>query len=516
MKKLFLSLSLLLLSLYAKSQYDNHWVADPYLYANNMTAIGVICFNGEEQRSESLEIGAFCGDECRGSSIAVYEEMFDRYFIYIMIYGEHDDEITFRCYDHRLNLELDLIQETSINFQVNGMIGTIVDPFIFSFQTYQYKISIDILPEIGGVVTGDGIYDMYDTCFINISPNDGYQFDGLVENGDTLTKQYDYSFIVLSDRHFEACLSEIPIYYQITAETFPSPGGVITGTGQYLENETCTLQIIPSSGYIYDGLYENEELVTAETSYSFNADSDRHFIAKFSLQINYYQVTADITPDNAGTITGLGAYQEGDVCNITVTINEGYHFVALKENGEIVSTDPDYSFIVDSDRHFVAEFKLQEFNVSLSANPEEGGYVSGGGTYHYGTTVYAIANPNKDYTFLNWTNEEGEIVSTNSQYVFEVKNDISLIANFIYVDNIIESDYAKFSIYPNPASDFIIVENNNPDPCCMTIYDLTGKVVSKKHIDSFRNRINIGELFDGTYIISFDKKNYYKLIINSL
>lgn len=515
MRKLLLFL-LLFISLCAKAQYENYWHPNPYQFPNNMTIIGVISFGGEEQRSESLEIGAFCEDECRGSSIAIYEEAYDRYYLFMMLYGEHEDEMSFRCYDHRLGLELDLIPETTIEFHANDMIGTVTEPFIFSFQTYQYSISIDLLPEIGGSTDGEGTYNKYDTCYINITPNTGYQFDALLENGDTITKQNQYSFIVLSDRHFEACLSEIPIYYQITAETSPSPGGVITGTGQYLEDETCTLQIIPNSGYIYEGLYENEELVTTETTYSFTANSDRHFIAKFSLQINYYQVTADITPDNAGTITGLGAYQEGDVCNITVTINEGYHFIALKENGEIVSEESDYSFIVNSDRHFVAEFKLQEFNVSLSANPEEGGYVSGGGTYQYGTTVYAIANPNKDYTFLNWTNEEGEIVSTSPQYIFEVKNDINLIANFIYVDNILESNYTNFSIYPNPASDFIIVENDNSYQYDMTIYDMTGKVVLKKQIDSIKNKINIGELPDGTYIISFNNKTYYKLIINSL
>ena len=101
-------------------------------------------------------------------------------------------------------------------------------------------------------------------------------------------------------------------------------------------------------------------------------------------------------------------------------------------------------------------------------------------------------------------------------YIFEVKNDINLIANFIYVDNILESNYTNFSIYPNPASDFIIVENDNFDQYDMTIYDMTGKVILKKQIDSIKNRINIGELPDGTYIISFNNKTYYKLIINSL
>ncbi len=516
MRKLLFLLLLLISCFCVKAQYENHWHPNPYQFPNNMTIIGVINFGDEEQRSESLEIGAFCGDECRGSSIATYEDAFNRYFIFMMLYGEQDDEMKFRCYDHRLGLELDLIPETTIQFHANDMLGTVAEPVIFSFQTFQHEVSIDVLPEIGGSAEGYGIYNKYDTCYINITPHTGYQFDALIDNGDTITKQNQYSFIVLSDRHFKAYLSEIPIYYQITAESNPTPGGIITGTGQYIENEICTLQITTNSGYIYEGLYENEELVTTETTYSFTADSDRHFIAKFSLQINYYQVTADILPDNAGTISGLGAYQEDDVCNIVVTANEGYCFVALKENGEIVSEEPEYSFVVDTDSHFIAEFTLKELNVSLSANPEEGGSVSGSGTYQYGTTIYAIANPNKDYAFLNWTNNEGTIVSSNPQYVFEVTNDINLIANFMYVDNVLENIDPRFIVYPNPASDFIAIDNYTSNQCDITIYDMLGKVVVKKQIDSIRNRIYIGNLPNGVYIISFDSKNYLRLVVNSL
>ena len=75
-----------------------------------------------------------------------------------------------------------------------------------------------------------------------------------------------------------------------------------------------------------------------------------------------------------------------------------------------------------------------------------------------------------------------------------------------------EADNVRF-IYTN--KDYLLVEGADENSY-LHVYDMTGKVVSKKHIDSFRNRINIGELSDGTYIISFDNKTYYKLIINSL
>ena len=87
MRKLFLII-ILFVSLNLNA---NHWNPNPYQYQNNMTVIGVISFDDDEQRTASLELGAFCGDECRGSVMTHYEEIYDRYYVYLMIYGNHDD-----------------------------------------------------------------------------------------------------------------------------------------------------------------------------------------------------------------------------------------------------------------------------------------------------------------------------------------------------------------------------------------------------------------------------------------
>lgn len=358
-----LSLILLLLCLDVKA---NYWTPDPYKYANNMTVVGVVRFNDVEQRSEYLELGAFCGDECRGSIMAQYDNVSDTYVFYLMIYGEGNDEISFRCYDHRIDMKLDMIQDTFVDFSANAMIGNIFEPFILSFQSYQHGVSVDILPETGGYVIGDGTYNKYDTC------------------------------------------------------------------------------------------------------------------------------------------------------NLEVAVNEGYRFLALKENDEVVSEELYYSFMVNADRHFMAEFALQEYEVTLSANPEEGGTVSGDGIYKHGDTVYAMANLNENYDFLNWSDDNGNVLTTNPQYVFEVKQDVNLIANFVYVDAVDENDMSNIYVYPNPASDFIIIENENFDQELL-IYDMTGKIVLKKKLDSDENRIDVRSLENGTYIISLDDNlTNYKLIIKNL
>lgn len=492
---------LLVFSLACLMVNANHWTPNPYLYQNNMTVVGIISFNGEEQESDMLEIGAFCGDECRGSVMAYYEDFMDRYLVCLMIYGNGNDNITFRCYDHSINLELDVTSENSLIFHANDMIGGVIDPFDFSFQMPQYNVAVNVVPDMGGTVSGDGTYRKYDKCYVEINPNSGYQFEALVENGDTLTTQQTYSFVVLSDRHIEAHFSEMPIYYQITAEANPATGGMVTGIGQYLEGDECSLHIAVNSGYDYLGLYEDDLLVTTDTVYSFVADSDRHFVAKFSVQINYYQVSADILPNDAGEISGLGAYQEGETCELQIVVNEGYDFVALKENDAIVSEELSYSFVVDSDRHFMAEFALKEYTVSFSAEPEEGGSVTESGTYHYGETVYAIAVPSEDYIFDKWT-KDGMTVSSNPQYVFNVTEAVELVAYFIKYESVDENGSHAFEIYPNPVSDYIMILSNHYEQCEITIYNILGRSVIKTQLNHNENMIDVAGLSSGTYIMS--------------
>ena len=68
------------------------------------------------------------------------------------------------------------------------------------------------------------------------------------------------------------------------------------------------------------------------------------------------------------------------------------------------------------------------YAVSVEATPTEGGTVFGG-NYEEGTEVTVTATANIGYGFVNWT-ENGEAVSTEKSYTFNVTADRHLVANF--------------------------------------------------------------------------------------
>ena len=69
------------------------------------------------------------------------------------------------------------------------------------------------------------------------------------------------------------------------------------------------------------------------------------------------------------------------------------------------------------------------FIINATANPAEGGEVSGGGAYQEGAECTLTATANEGYTFTNWT-ENGEVVSVDATYSFTVNGDRNLVVNF--------------------------------------------------------------------------------------
>ena len=97
------------------------------------------------------------------------------------------------------------------------------------------------------------------------------------------------------------------------------------------------------------------------------------------------------------------------------------------EDGQAV-TEP---ITVTADTTFTAQWTKDTVNytVTVSADPEAGGTVSGSGEYSEGTQVTVTATPATGYHFVNWT-ENGTEVSTEATFTFNATVDRNLIAIF--------------------------------------------------------------------------------------
>ncbi|MBO6027073.1 MAG: T9SS type A sorting domain-containing protein [Bacteroidales bacterium] len=136
MKKITLTLASLLLMGWAMAQSGNHWtVITGTQY--NMTVKGIIVIDGVTQANNQLEIGAFCGDECRGSRTAALFPPTGEYPVMLTVVSNvySGETITFRIYDHATQKELDLESESTLTFEHNTNQGSMGSWFPFVFTT---------------------------------------------------------------------------------------------------------------------------------------------------------------------------------------------------------------------------------------------------------------------------------------------------------------------------------------------------------------------------------------------
>ena len=139
------------------------------------------------------------------------------------------------------------------------------------------------------------------------------------------------------------------------------------------------------------------------------------------------------TPETS-TIVGYGTgikfnniLYAGSGDNVSLTLSGGDNYMV--DHGTLTGSGSSYTLqMADYDTYIFVPI-----TVSVSANPNNGGTVSGGGQYGNGASATVSAIPTGTYCFVNWT-ENGTVVSTDLNYTFTVTGARTLVANFSTFD----------------------------------------------------------------------------------
>ena len=147
-------------------------------------------------------------------------------------------------------------------------------------------------------------------------------------------------------------------------------------------------------------------------------------------------------------------YHNGESFNVGQTISisfsqssNNYTFQNWARNGEVISTKRQFDYtIIDGDNTLVANFK---YTPQSPAEPESPGkrldcsvYPAGAGYTNLsasqqlvpGQSYYVSAQANNDYTFKNWTDDTGQVVSTTSAFTYTMPDrNARLRANFTFM-----------------------------------------------------------------------------------
>ena len=112
-------------------QIENHWLVDNSKYETSMSIVAKIDHPKYDEPNKKNVLGAFNGNSCLGNiNSTLIDEENSLYFL--TVYGNSEDNITFKYYDEFL--DKNYISNNSVSFESNAVIGSINQPYLIEID----------------------------------------------------------------------------------------------------------------------------------------------------------------------------------------------------------------------------------------------------------------------------------------------------------------------------------------------------------------------------------------------
>ncbi len=324
-------------------------------------------------------------------------------------------------------------------------------------------VTVSVNPADAGTVSGVGEYAYGQVCTLTATPAEGYFFMNWTQGGVVISGNSTYSFVVENDVDLVANFAEgfmIGDGGDATSQYLPSYNFYNYTLSQqiYTSEELGADGIITSIAFYNGGTektrnYNFYMVATDKASFSGNTDwvavsnSDKVFSGMVTMVAGdwttivldnpfYYDGTSNIilvTDDNSGAYSSSPHMN----CRVFNAPNQALYVYSDGTNYDPMMPPTEYSsneyYAVLSQKNqlrFTKEIPTTEpINITVSADPEQGGTVSGGGVYDFNEVCTVTATVNVGFYFVGWA-ENGRVVSTDLEYSFSVVQDRNLVAVF--------------------------------------------------------------------------------------
>lgn len=257
-------------------------------------------------------------------------------------------------------------------------------------------------------------------------------------------------------------------YYTLTLQTTPSNGGSfnLSTTTTHTEGTKVSLRAYTNTNYQFVGWELDGEVVSTSSSFTYTMPARNvKLIAHYKYNPSspaeptepdipvYSKLYLSANPSGAGSfnINSGNKYEVGTSVYVRAYTNSSYTFKNWTEDGEVISTSASFNYLIKKgDSKLVANYEYTPSNPAepsepkiyhklyLKANPSGGGYfnIDSGNGYEEGASVYLRAYNNQWYSFQNWTDENGDVVSENSSFYYNMPGvNKTLTANYTYYYN---------------------------------------------------------------------------------
>lgn len=272
-----------------------------------------------------------------------------------------------------------------------------------------------------------------------------YEFERWMSNDVKVSDTPEFKHTVTGNVKFSSVIKAVS-RYSLTLEGCTAESKYEAGV------ETVTVTANTPANYKFVNWTINDVPVSAPSVYEFELNEDTTVKANFKRINIHVDASADnelvqvtVTSDNDDPDAEV--YEEGDSITVEARARNGISVIAWRdEEGTLLSRSNPYTFVATDDVTLIAEIG-NVYTVEL----EGATFVDSELTQDvFGENgdcgVEALLEENEK--FVNWTDGEGNIVSTVNPYIFKVKGNIKLKANVAVVEGktyIFEGENADLS-----------------------------------------------------------------------
>ena len=347
-----------------------------------------------------------------------------------------------------------------------------------------------------GEVLGSGRFPDESDDTITAIPAPGYAFvswnDGVTDNPRVVHLMSDTSFVAIFQ-----CTQQ----FNLQVSAADDSQGSVTGGGSYCGSDV-TITAMPALGHRFvqwnDGVTSNPRTL--------HLVSDTVFVAYFEdISNQTFDLQVSSADETMGTVTGGGTYAGGT--NNTITAVPAEMRFRFTQWNDGVTDNPRVVYLT-GDTAFVAYFvEMPVYNLRTATNNDEWGFVEGEGLYAEGDVATLTVTPAVFCTFDGW--EDGNQQSPRN---VTVTQDTLFTALFSYDSTQAAIDLVgdlAFTVAPNPTSGHLSIMTGQPGTYELTIYDMTGKTLSKTKHEEPVFETDISALPAGQYLFMIRNNDKY-------
>ncbi len=201
----------------------------------------------------------------------------------------------------------------------------------------------------------------------------------------------------------------------ITDGAYNAAGAALTNYGTLTTNTGSHVIKLPST---FDKDTQHVYLVPEK-----RGGTDETDLAGYPVELDVsantvYTISTQADPITGGSSTESVTVKKGENATLTAAPQVGYRFLGWRKVGEAAytATTPTMTITnVTENATYIADFVEASYEITIDASPENGGFVSGGGTVLSGGSATLVATPEENYSFLGWYKDGQPITGATSQ-----------------------------------------------------------------------------------------------------